>query len=81
MQNKDYVILEIFDFQVIIYNDNGNIIAFNNTCPLIKEIPVNALKNVFRILANFILKDIAIIARFHSLLRYGFSLQETLLYG
>ncbi|STQ87038.1 hypothetical protein LS73_005565 [Helicobacter muridarum] len=31
--NRDYIILDIYDFQVVIYNDNGNIIAFNNTCP------------------------------------------------
>ncbi|MBZ7940354.1 aromatic ring-hydroxylating oxygenase subunit alpha [Campylobacter molothri] len=31
--NKDYIILKIYDFEVVIYNDNGNIVAFYNLCP------------------------------------------------
>ncbi|EAJ5681826.1 hypothetical protein BXA13_05820 [Campylobacter lari] len=32
-KNKDYVILKLYDFEVVFYNDNGNIIAFYNMCP------------------------------------------------
>ncbi|TEY09337.1 hypothetical protein ELQ17_08070 [Campylobacter sp. US18a] len=31
--NKDYVILKIYDFEIVIYNDNEEIIAFYNICP------------------------------------------------
>ncbi|EJL4452559.1 Rieske 2Fe-2S domain-containing protein, partial [Campylobacter coli] len=31
--NKDYVVLRIYDFEIVIYNDNEEIIAFYNICP------------------------------------------------
>ncbi|RDU66508.1 hypothetical protein CQA53_03435 [Helicobacter didelphidarum] len=31
--NRDFITLRAFDFEIIIYNDNGNIIAFYNICP------------------------------------------------
>lgn len=31
--NKDYVIFKIYDFEVVLYNDSGNIICFYNVCP------------------------------------------------
>ena len=31
--NKDYLICKIYDFEVVLYNDYGNIIAFYNACP------------------------------------------------
>ena len=31
--NRDFIILKIYDFEVVLYNDNGEIIAFYNACP------------------------------------------------